>query len=70
MVINQPNLQFSVKCDLVSCIFMHKQTDKNAQECQGMLQRSSHISKMSSNFENLMDRDVHEAATYVLLLEN
>jgi hypothetical protein len=49
---------------------MHKQIDKNAQECRGMLQQSSRISKMSSNFENLTDRDVHEAATYVLLLEN
>lgn len=49
---------------------MHKQTYKNAQGCQGMLQWSSYISKMSSNFENLTDRDVHDAATHVLLLEN
>jgi hypothetical protein len=44
---------------------MHKQIYKNAQECQGMLQWSSYISKMSSNFENLTDRDVHEAGTYI-----
>jgi hypothetical protein len=49
---------------------MHKQIDKNAQKCHGMLQWSSYISKMSSNFVNLTDRDVREAATYVLLLEN
>jgi hypothetical protein len=52
------------------CIFRHEQIDKNAQECQGVLQWSSYISKMSSNFENLTDHGVHEAATYVLFLEN
>jgi hypothetical protein len=53
------------------CVFSGiNKTDKNAQECQGGLQGSAYISKMSSNFENLTDRDVHEAATNVLFLEN
>jgi hypothetical protein len=49
---------------------MHKQIHKNAQESQGMIQWSLYITKLSSNFENLTDRGVHEAATYVQLLEN
>jgi len=47
---------------------MRKQIDKNAQECQVCFS-GVHIFQKSSNFENLTDRDVHEAATYVLLLE-